>query len=213
MRRFIIGSVAAVGVCILLGLIGYQALSRAQGPELDVLWDAPAFRLVDQMERPLSSDDLRGKVVVANFIYTSCQDICQGLSSEMQVLQERLREQGLLGEQVLLLSFTVDPARDTPAVLRAYAERFRADPLAWRFLSGPEDELRPLIVDGFRLGVQALPPQEAEGDHSAGQHGAAQISHSGRFALIDREGRVRAYYDGTELDREQVLRDIRRLLR
>jgi protein SCO1 len=151
---------------------------------------------------------------VANFIYTSCQDICPGLSSEMQVLQERLREQRLLGEQVLLLSFTVDPAHDTAAVLRAYAERFRADPLAWRFLTGPEGELRPLIVDGFRLGLQALPPPEAGQDgHDAGHHNATEITHSGRFALIDREGRVRAYYDGTELDREQVLRDIRRLLR
>jgi protein SCO1/2 len=213
MRRLIVGVTAAIGVCALLALIGYQALVLAQGPDLEVLWDAPAFSLTDQLERPLRSGELRGKVVVANFVYTSCQDICPGLSAEMQLLQGRLREDGLLGERVQLLSFTVDPARDTPAVLRAYAERFRADPSAWRFLTGPEDQLVPLIVDGFKLGVRALPlAGSAHAGHTDGSE-PAQITHSGRFVLIDREGRVRATYDGTELDRERVLRDVRRLLR
>jgi protein SCO1 len=100
-------------------------------------------------------------------------------------------------------------------VLRAYAERHGADPEAWRFLTGPEDTLVPLIVKGFYLGVQVLPPATGQGDHPA--HEAPrrlfEVMHSGKFALLDPEGRMRAYYDGDELDQERVERDIRQLLR
>lgn len=205
---------------LVLGLLvvfaGYRGLTLAQASTLPVFWDAPAFTLTDQLERPVSSDELRGKVVVANFIYTSCRDICPLLSVRMKALQERLREEQLLGRQVQLLSFTVDPERDTPAVLRAYAERHQADPLAWRFLTGPKDELVPLIVEGFRLGAQALPPEEtgASGHDESKEPGETyEVMHSGRFVLIDRQGRIRAYYDGRELDLDQVVTDIRGLLR
>jgi protein SCO1/2 len=112
---------------------------------------------------------------------------------------------------VQLLSFTVDPARDTPAVLQAYAERYKADSSAWRFLTGPEEKLVPLIVDGFHLGVEALPPPTP----SAHQHDSSQdyeVMHSGRFVLIDRQGRIRAYYNGSDFDLEQVVGDIQKLL-
>lgn len=115
-----------------------------------------------------------------------------------------------------LLSFSVDPARDTPPVLRAYADRWGADPDAWRFLTGPEHEVVPLIVEGFRLGIQALPPQEASQrthDHEQDASDSYEVMHSGRFVLIDRQGRIRAYYDGRDFDFEQIVRDIRKLLR
>lgn len=177
---------------------------------------APAWLLVDQNERPIASDSFKGKVVVANFIYTHCPDICSTLSVEMQRLQTRLRDEGLLGTQVQLLSFTTDPARDTSAVLRSYAQGFKADPDAWRFLSGPEQTLIPLIVDDFKLGVQVLPPKNE--DHSAHGQGhdstgeqAYEVMHSGRFVLIDPQGRMRAYYEGETLALDAVVRDIRQL--
>jgi len=193
---------------------GVLSQGQASGT-IDDFGTAPAFTLTDQLERPVSSDMFRGKLVVANFIYTSCTDICPLLSTEMQSLQERLRQEKLLGNQVQLLSFTVDPARDTPAVLRTYAERHKADPDAWRFLTGPQETVKPLIVDGFHLGVQALPPPTAmPGGHS---HDAAsedyEVMHSGRFVLIDQQGHIRAYYDGRDFDAERALRDIQGLLR
>lgn len=206
---------AVVGL-LLVALVGYRSLALSQTRELEVFGDAPTFTLTDQLERPVRSDDLRGRVVVANFIYTNCPDICPLLSLHMQALQERLRQEGLPGREVQLLSFTVDPARDTPAVLRAYAERYRADPDAWRFLTGPESVVVPLIVDGFHLGVQALPPQGASpSTHAAGAgHQASyEVMHSGRFVLIDRQWRIRAYYDGREFDLARVLHDIRTLIR
>lgn len=201
---------------VVLAALSYVGLARGQATSLDIFGDAPAFALIDHLERPVSSEDLRGTVVVANFIYTNCQDICPLLSFRMQALQDRLRQDGLLGSQVQLLSFTVDPARDTPPVLRAYAERYRVDTSAWRFLTGPERQLVPLVVDGFRLGVRALPPATVTPDGHDRGHGAPEgydVMHSGRFVLIDRQWRIRAYYDGTDLDLDRVLSDVRQLLR
>ncbi len=214
--RFGLPLVSAGLSLLLLVLLGARSLHSAQATSLKVFGTAPTFVLTDHLERPVSSEELQGKVVVANFIYTHCPDICPLLSVQMQMLQERLRREGLLDRQVQLLSFTVDPARDTPPVLRAYAERHQADPDAWRFLTGPEEVLVPLIVKGFYLGVQALPPRAAgqagQATHPGHQH-PYEVMHSGKFVLIDRQGRIRAYYDGREFDPEQIVRDIRHLLR
>jgi protein SCO1 len=220
-RRLLLVGIS-VGMALVLGVLLVLAAARASTPgqtesgAVDDFGAAPAFTLTDQLERPVSSDMFRGKIVIADFIYTSCTDICPLLSTQMQALQERLRQGDLLGSQVQLVSFSVDPARDTPAVLRTYAERHKADPDAWRFLTGPEETVKPLIVDGFHLGVQALPPPT--GTNAAHSHSPASIEeyevmHSGRFALIDQQGHIRMYYDGRELDLERVLRDIHGLLR
>ncbi len=213
--RVLVMSIAASLVLAALIVYGIARGQARQAARLDDFGAAPPFKLTDQMERPVSSADFRGKVVVANFIYTHCRDICPLLSLRMQALQERLRQEQLLGPQVQLLSFTVDPTRDTPAVLHAYAERHRADPSAWRFLTGPEAAVKPLIVDGFHLGIQALPPSEtATITHgSPGQDASGpEVMHSGRFVLIDRKGHVRAYYDGRELDPDHVVANIRQVL-
>jgi protein SCO1/2 len=211
------GGMALLLSLLLLTLAGVRAGAPSQGSgAIDDFGAAPPFTLTDQLERPVSSGMFRGKIVIANFIYTSCTDICPLLSTQMQSLQERLRQENLLGNQVQLLSFSVDPARDTPAVLRNYAERHKADPDAWRFLTGPEETVKPLIVDGFHLGVQALPPPTATSgahSHSAASLEEYEVMHSGRFALIDQQGHIRTYYDGRELDLERVLRDIHALLR
>ena len=211
------GGMALVLGVLLLALAAARAgaPSKGQGSgTIDDFGTAPAFTLTDQLQRPVSSEMFRGKIVVANFIYTSCTDICPLLSTQMQALQKRLRQENLLGNQVQLLSFSVDPLRDTPPVLRNYAERHKADPDAWRFLTGPEETVKPLIVNGFHLGVQALPPPTAmPGGHThEAASGDYEIMHSGRFVLIDQQGQIRTYYDGQEFDLERVLRDIRGLL-
>lgn len=200
---------AVVAVALVLARGGGEAST------LTVFGPAPAFSLTDQMERPVRSDELRGTVIVANFVYTSCKDVCPLLSNQMQNLGEQLRREGLLGPRVQLLSITVDPARDTPAVLRAYAARFGADLSVWRFLTGPEAAVVPLIVNGFKLGVDALPPTAVpEGQNRVdGAQPDYDVAHSTRFVLIDRRWQIRAYYDGRELDFDRIERDIRDLLR
>ena len=204
-----------IALLVLAAAVGYSWYRMSRADDLTVFAEAPTFMLTDQLERPVGSDHFDGKVVVANFIYTSCTDICPLLSLRMQQLQERLRSEGLLGGRVQLLSFTVDPARDTPAVLREYAAGHQADPDAWRFLTGPPDQVVPLIIDGFHLGVVALPPADTGQDQqgaSVEAGGSSEVMHSGRFVLIDRQGQIRAYYDGSALDRDQVVRDVRQLL-
>lgn len=209
-RHLALLSVPLVGLVVVLAVAGFGRLRAADTPE--VFGEAPSFAgLIDQDKRPTSADELRGKVVVANFIYTSCTDICPLLSARMRQLQDRLRQEELLGTQVQLLSFSVDPSRDTPEVLRDYAARKGADPAAWRFITGSAEQLIPLIVEGFHLGVDVLPPQAAALNGGAA-HGPYEVMHSGRFVLIDREWRIRAYYDGREIEPERVLRDVRHLL-
>ena len=187
--------------------------------ELPRLVPAPAFSLIDQLERPVTSDNLRGTVVLADFVFTNCTDICPVLSFRMQTIQDRLRNEGLLGSRVQMLSFSVDPERDTPPVLQSYADRHQADPSAWRFLTGRQEEVIPMIVQGFYLGTQVLPPRPIADDSSHAGHDAAEptatydVLHRGRFVLIDREWQIRAYYEGMEVQVEQVVADIRELSR
>ncbi len=213
-KRPAILAAVALGLA-LVTVVGTLAWRRSEATSLADFGAVPAFALTDQLERPVGSADIADNVVVASFIYTHCQDICPVVSLRMQALQRRLREERLLGRRVQLLSFTVDPTRDTPAVLRAYAEARDADPDAWRFLTGPQETVVPLIVEGFRLGVEALPPQARDHSQHAPltQAAAYEVIHSGRLVLIDGRGHVRAYYDASDVDIERVVRDIQTLLR
>ncbi len=196
------------------GLVMVPGGNASRDKGLDDYWEAPSWTLTDQMGRQVSSEQFGDKVVVANFVYTNCGDICPTISARMQALQERLREEGLLGAKVQLLSFTVDPKNDTPEVLRAYAERHEADPEAWRFLTGSEATIEQLLVKGFRFGRQKVALKQttphAHADGTSHYH-KYDVMHTKRFALIDRQGRIRALYDGTELDIDRVERDVRSL--
>ncbi|MDP9379809.1 MAG: SCO family protein [Chloroflexota bacterium] len=215
LRRRTLYAVLVLDLLLLsLAMVAYLGLSRGQVEALDDYGEAPSWTLTDQLGRQVSSDELGGKVVVANFIYTNCRDTCPLLSHRMQLLQRRLREEGLLGERVQLLSFSTDPDRDTPEALRTYSGSFQADPKSWRFLTGPEAEMRRIVVGGFKLGVEEVPLEgtpHAHGDGSTHQH-SYDVMHSNRFVLVDSKGRIRALYDGNELDIDRVVRDIRRLL-
>ena len=191
---------------------------------------APSFALIDQLGRPVSDADLQGKVVVVDFIYTTCTDVCPALTAQMASLRTRLAEEGLLGDNVVLLSISVDPARDTPEVMRSYSEHFAADPANWRFLTGDQPVIRQVVEDGFMLGVEVMEaaPQDAAapeagtthslgdghtGGHSASYGGDYEVSHSGRFVLIDRDWQIRGYYDSAELDQDGLVAAIQNLAR
>jgi protein SCO1/2 len=194
-------------------VVGY--LDRARDAGLPVYGEAPVFAMVDQSGRPVRSEDLRGRVVVTNFIYTSCPDVCPVLSARMAALAARLRDAGLLGTRVAIVSVSVDPERDTPEVLRAYAARFGADGEAWRFLTGDPAEVRTLLVEGFKVPAQPVTarPTMAHGAEHAGHDAPAgpTVLHSNKVVVVDPAGRVRGYYDGLDPDPAALLRDLRRL--
>lgn len=192
-------------------------------PDLPVYWEAPEFSLVDQEGDTLRASELRGSPWVASFIFTNCTGVCPLISARMALLRDRLAEEDRLGGDVRLVSFSVDPARDTPEALLAYARGFGGSaPDEWAFLTGtPPGDVRALIQEGFRLSAGAPPTDSAihaTGD-SATDHESArgedadyQVLHSPRLLLVDARGRVRGTYDSREDDVvDRILADLDRL--
>jgi protein SCO1/2 len=166
-------------------------------PSLAVIRTAPDFTLVDSAGRPLKLSELRGRIAVISFIYTSCPSACPLVTQRMAVLQRRLAEAGLLGSRVVLVSVTVDPARDSAEVLARYARGFGADPAGWRFLREEPARLAPVL---------------AAWDEWTRSEPNGEIEHPARLHLVDRAGRVREIYDLALFDERQAFLDIRALL-
>src|SRR4051812_17715145 len=153
----------------------------------------PHFALTDQSGAAFDSSKLDGKVWIADFIYTSCPGPCPRMSSQMHQVATALSKI----ENIRLVSFTVDPATDTPQVLAEYATHFEADPARWFFLTGPAATLQKLSRDVFMLGDIA-----------------GNFEHSTRFMLIDQQSRVRGYYLTEESDAiPRLIEDARKLAR
>src|SRR5881628_2799713 len=157
----------------------------------------PAFQLVNQNGQPFGSAQLAGKIWVADFIYTTCPGPCPMISSRMSELQKPLEK-----TDVHLVSFSVDPEKDTSQVLRGYADKLQADPARWDFLTGPKSAIDKLSHDGFKLAV------------SDGSSEQGIPVHSTRMVLVDRRGQIRGYYDATEAEAvTKLLADTNHLLR
>jgi protein SCO1/2 len=165
-------------------------------PELPNLGQVPSFRFVDQSGTPFGSRELGGHVWIADFIFTSCPEICPRMSEEMARLQSALRNRGLLGP-VSLVSISVDPERDTPARLAEYATRFHVDGSAWKLLTGPQHDVEEAVVRGFKIGLS----------HDDQSQDAFAIVHGTRFVLVDGGGAIRGYYDSGDAAAMARLRD------
>lgn len=158
----------------------------------------PSFELTAQSGAPFGLDQVRGHVSVANFIFTSCPSICPALTAKMSDLQRRFA--GLT--DVRLVSFSVDPERDTPERLREYGARYGANADRWSFVTGRTDELRRVVTEGFRVAMGDRTP--------VGEH--YDIAHGGHFVLIDRSGTIRGYYPSDAEATERLVRDVHRLV-
>lgn len=177
----------------------------------------PDFQLTERGGRILTLADLRGKVWLANFIYTECTETCPLQSAQVQRLQEEFAEAG----DLRFVSITVDPSHDTPEVLRRYAQRYGADPERWLFLTGPKPAIVALARDGFKLGVSEATPAARSSalpgllgpDPAFASHGSGGlILHSSRFVLVDRQARIRAYHRTDDPDSLARLRENLRAL-
>lgn len=185
--------VVAVGL-FLVRQMETRALARRPLASYGVV---PPFQLTNQHDRRFGSADLAGKIWIADFIFTSCRGPCPIVSTRMAELQKPLKD-----SDVHLISFTVDPATDTPPVLRLYAEKLKAREGRWDFLTGAKATLYDLSNKGFKLGVSE------EGDQPG------QPVHSTRFVLVDRAGIIRGYYDALAPDAvTKLLADTSHLLR
>ena len=175
-------------------------LLRAQArPRLPVLAELPRFSLVDEDGKPFGKPDMAGRVWIADFVFTSCADACPRLQEKMKRIQDRLvpPEQG--GE-IALLSISVDPERDTPARLKEYGETFGARRGLWKSLTGAQKEVENTVVRGFHTAMAKMPRDDST---------AFDIMHGERLVLVDRQGRLRGFYDAD--DQDHLLRDARSL--
>lgn len=161
----------------------------------------PDFTLVSQDGKPFGSRDLRGKVYVVNFIFTSCASVCPKLTQAMRQLQARFKRVGVT--DLHLISITVDPETDTPARLRAYAKNHGADTTNWTFLTGGRDKVTTLIMRGFK---QHVGKKEKVGN-------IIDIAHTQRFAIIDRDGGLRGFYKTDALGLDEIFHRSRHVLK
>jgi len=157
----------------------------------------PDFTLTAQTGQTISQQNLEGKIYVANFFFASCQDICKKMSSNLQQVQEAFIKE----PNVKIVSYTVDPERDSVAVLNKYAETYGADPEKWYLLTGPKSQIYQLAQEGYKLPAMQAPSLIPD------------FIHSEKLLLIDEEKHVRGIYNGTdEEDVERLITEIKVLL-
>jgi protein SCO1/2 len=175
----------------------YRSIDRE--PALSVVQPAPEFVLTDLDGQQVKASDNRGKIVLMEFMFTSCPDICPLTTYKMVQLQDQLKQQDLFGNKVQFVAVTFDPMHDTPEVLKKYADRMRMDPAGWHLLRGDEDATKE-IAKQYGVMVQNM--------------GDGQFVHTvTSLNLIDSEQRVRKVYKmGDEMNNEEIMADIASLL-
>lgn len=149
----------------------------------------PDFKLTERSGKQVSNHDFDGKVWIASFVFTRCTGPCPQVTATMTRLQSELKITE--SDTLRLVTFTVDPDRDTPDELKDYAKKFQADPTKWLFLTGSEDKIHHLLKDGFKVSAQrSQNPKPGE-----------EFDHSSRIAVIDKSGNIRGYFDGMRTEK------------
>jgi protein SCO1/2 len=184
---FKIKSAKAAIVVALLTLC--SASSYAAMP---VLFDAPKFELTNQDGQPFKSEQMAGKIWIADFLFTSCPHECPMMTAAKKRLSDKFKDQSKLH----FVSITTDPKTDSPAVLKKFGDKYKVDFNRWHLLTGDKKKIVGISQDGFKLPASIDKP-----------------SHSQRFVLIDEKGKVRGYYESeSKEDQEKLASDIKSLL-
>lgn len=187
---------------ILIAMIAsfaYKLWANSSEPDqrLTAMKQAPSFQLQDLDGNQVSSQDMDGKVNLVYFFYSFCPDVCMPTTFLLTQVQEALKKKDLFGTKAEIISISVDPIRDTPAVLKEFGSRFESkpDPSGWTFLRGEEAKIHKLAED---FGIMVI--KEKDGN----------FSHSNAILLVDPKGKLRNYYDASnpELDVDHIVKDV-----
>jgi protein SCO1 len=171
---FILGSIA---------LFALTACSSSGIPNAKN-WKIEEFSFINQEEETVSTSDLKGKVWIADFIFTSCEDVCFPMTWNMSKLQKMLKDEGI--KDVEFVSFSVDPEVDKPEVLKAYGNQFNVEYSNWHFLTGyKQKDIEQFARKSFKTIV--VKPENED-----------QVTHGTDFYLVDQEGKIIQYYSGLE---------------
>jgi len=197
------------GLSVIILVLGCN-IQKKELPQLGVL---PEFNLVNQDNKPIRLKDYQGKIWVANFIFTSCAGTCPLLTQRMKKVQRALRQmdqqKGTL--PVRIVSFSVDPERDTPERLADYAKGHGADKQYWAFLTGPVDAITDTIVKGFKISMGKVPLEGKDDKVNPGEK--FDVVHGEKFVLIDEKGQIRGYYDSQSSGVKTLISDLKILLK
>ncbi|MES2622069.1 MAG: SCO family protein [Bacteroidota bacterium] len=159
----------------------------------------PNFKLQTQSGDSLELDSLYGNIYVAEFFFATCPGICPKMNSSL----ERVQQAFVKDRNFRIVSFSVDPAKDTLEALRRYADRYNAIPGKWYFLRSSKEDIFNLARNGFFI--------TAKDDEDGG---AEAFIHSEKLVLVDQTGNIRGYYSGVDSNRvSQLMGDIVLLLR
>lgn len=188
------GAVPAVVIPILC--------ARGKAPVLHDLSVIPAFTLVDERGQAFTEEALRHHPTIVSFIFTRCDTVCPITSMKMSKIQEKTFD---AGQHIKLLSISVDPTYDTPARLTAFAQKYKADPERWRFVTGPADAIKNLVEGPFLTSMETEAPRP---------DGVPNIAHGGYFMLVDGDLHIRGMYESNDIKRlDEMIRDARYLAR
>ena len=179
-----------VAALVWSGMAWSKAQALRAAPDLPVLGTVPPFSLIDQDGQAVTAETLRGSVWVADFIFTRCSGQCPMMQAQLAALAG----ESAANPSITFVSFSVDPEHDTAPVLAQYASAYTKHAGRWRFLTGERQAIVRLCIDGFHLSASDEPSAPEA------------ITHSSRFVLVDRQGRIRGYYDSAEASQLQQLR-------
>lgn len=179
----------------------YDSVSTqvVNGKEIvDTIWHkVPNFTLTNQLGNKVELNDIKNKVVVANFFFTRCPTICPKTTAHMKLLQDGIKSSNKVGDRtpnfVHYISFSVDPERDSVEVLKKWSDRFQINPENWWLLTGPKKEIYDLSIKDLKVGVQD------------GQQVDSNFIHTDYFVLIDKNQHIRGYYHGLDTSAIQQL--------
>ena len=174
-------------------VITYIIKFTSEQEPLPVIRSVPEFEFIDSEGQSVNLNTLKGKVWVADFIFTTCTMACPIMTGNMNTIHKKYKK----NDDLRLVSISVYPEYDTPEVLKEYASQYDANTDKWHFLTGKEATVKNIIKNGFEIG-----------DYED------IIFHSEKFALVDKNGMIRSYYNGMKTeDMDKLKKDINRLLK
>ena len=161
----------------------------------DTVWHkVRPFKLKNQFGKEVGLEDWGGKIIIADFFFTSCPSICPKLTRNMKKLQTAFKKTDSL---VRFVSFTVDPVRDSVQALKAYGDKFGIDHDSWFMLTGDRNELYDIALNEFKASIAS------NGNIDTG------FIHTDRFFLLDRDRVVRGWYSGLDsLNLDKLIKDV-----
>ena len=184
-------------IASLLNLLFLGVLAVDTPSPLADIGKAPEINLTDVDEKPFDLASLKGKCVVVSFIFTTCNGTCPLTTKAMAECRDELTKAGLWGEKVEFVSITLDPAHDTPDVLKGYSAVYEADPKRWHFLTGKTRSINDFLSE-WGMWVK----RDAQG----------VLDHPSRIFLVDPKGRQREIYSLDFLQPKTVLADVKGLI-